>query len=173
MEATAVLMNLMKGNRGMVEKALEGLSSEELAKRPSDDCNSIGWLVWHMARAEDGLVSAVDGSPQLWTKGWAEKCGMKSIGDASGFGHGAEELAAFQVPSDDALKGYWSAAERKTNDYFKSLSPQDLDKQVPSLASEGTTPLASYLQLIVNEVLVHGGQVAYLRGLHRGLGWYF
>ncbi len=174
MEATEMLTRLLDGNRDMVEKALEGLTDEELANRPNDQCNSIGWLIWHMARAEDGLVSAAEGKPQLWVEqGWHQKFGMASDPENSGYGHSAKDLDSFNVPSVDVLKGYWAAAENRAREYIGSLSPADLDKKVPALEGEGTTPLASYLEIIVNEAIVHGGQVAYLRGLHRGLGWYF
>ena len=54
-----------------------------------------------------------------------------------------------------------------------SLRPEDLDKQVPSMMGDGTVPLANIVQVIVNEAMVHGGQIAYLRGLHKGLGWFY
>ena len=41
----------------MVHKALEGLTPEELARRPTEESNSIGWLMWHTARDEDYLIS--------------------------------------------------------------------------------------------------------------------
>jgi len=172
-DAPQVLINLLDGNRDMVQKALDGLTPQELAKRPTDQCNSVGWLVWHIARAEDALVSAANKSPQLWVKdGWAQKFGMPADAENSGFGHGAKDLASFKAPSAEVLKGYWAAAENKARDYIRSLKPQDLDKQLPSLMGQGTMSLAAYVQIIVNEAIAHGGQVAYLRGLHRGIGWY-
>ena len=76
MEANELLTNLLKGNRSMVRKALDGLSDEEVATRPNTECNSMAWLLWHLARAEDGIVSSLDGSGELWADGWAEKCGI-------------------------------------------------------------------------------------------------
>ena len=172
MQATEVLIQILDMNRDMVNRALDGLTDEELAKRPTDQCNSIGWLVWHLARAEDALVSAGQKSPELWVEqGWHQKFGMDPEG--SGYKHTAEDLAAFKVPSADLLKGYWAATEEKTRDYLRSLSPEDLDRQVPSLAGDGTMPLASLFNYAVNEALVHGGQIAYLRGMHHGMGWHY
>ena len=98
---------------------------------------------------------------------------MASDPELSGYRRSAKDLDSFKVPSVDILKGYWAAAENRTKEYIGSLSPADLDKKVPALQGDGTTSLASYLQIIVNEAIVHDGQVAYLRGLHRGLGCYF
>ena len=66
MEANELVTNLLKGNRSMVRKALDGLSDEEVATRPNTECNSMAWLLWHLARAEDGIVSGLDGSGELW-----------------------------------------------------------------------------------------------------------
>ncbi|MFQ5934743.1 MAG: DinB family protein [Dehalococcoidia bacterium] len=172
MEATEVLSQLLNQNREMIEKALDGLTEEELYKQPSDQCNSIAWLTWHIARAQDGLISGIQQSPELWTEqGWNEKFGMSE--DESGYQHGPEQMASFRAPSIDDLKAYWDASNEKASNYITSLKPEDLDRQVPSMMGEGTTPLATYLGITVNEALVHGGQIAYLRGLHRGMGWYF
>ena len=62
MEASELVTNLLKGNRSMVRKALDGLSDEEVATRPNSECNSMAWLLWHLCRAEDGIVSGLDGS---------------------------------------------------------------------------------------------------------------
>lgn len=172
MEPGKVLNNLLSQNRDMIEKALEGLTEEELYKQPNDQCNSIGWLVWHIARAEDGLISSVNQSPQIWTEqGWNEKFGLGA--EESGYGHGPKELAAFRAPSIENLKAYSKAAEDKASSYIESLSAADMDKQVPAMDGEGTTVQATWLGVVVNEALVHGGQIAYLRGMHKGMGWYF
>ena len=173
MEANELLTNLLKGNRSMIRKALDGLSNEEVATRPNSECNSMVWLLWHLSRAEDGLVSSLDGSAELWNDGWAEKCGISEETKGMGLGHKAEDLESFGVESVDALKEYFGQTEKKVANYLASLSPEDLDKQVPALVGEGTVPLGNIVQVIVNEAIVHGGQIAYLRGLHKGLGWYF
>ena len=173
MEASELVTNLLKGNRSMVRKALDGLSYEEVSKRPNAECNSMAWLLWHLARAEDGIVSGLDGSVELWADGWAEKCGIPAETEGMGFGHKAEDLESFGVGSVDALKEYFGQTEKKVADYLASLSPEDLDKQVPSMMGDGTVPLANIVQVLVNEAMVHGGQIAYLRGLHKGLGWFY
>ena len=41
------------------------------------------------------------------------------------------------------------------------------------MAGEGITELATYANDTLNEALVHGGQIAYLRGMLKGMGWHF
>ena len=113
MEANELLTNLLKGNRSMVRKALDGLSDEDVATRPNSECNSMAWLLWHLARAEDGIVSSLDGSVELWKDGWAEKCGISAETKGMGFGHKAEDLDSFGVGSVDALKEYFGQTEKK------------------------------------------------------------
>lgn len=36
-----------------LESALDGLSQADLDHQPKADCNSIGWIVWHLARVQD------------------------------------------------------------------------------------------------------------------------
>ena len=172
MEAGEILANLLKQNREMIEMALDGLSEEELYKQPNNQCNSIGWLLWHLARSEDGLVSEMDQSPEIWTEqGINEKFGMDA--EETGEGQRPEEISAFRAPSIDDLKSYWHAAEEKASSYLASLGPADMDREMPALAGEGTTELATYANDTLNEALVHGGQIAYLRGMLKGMGWHF
>ena len=173
METGQFLISLLKANRSMVRKAMDGLSDAELASRPTDDTNSMLWLLWHISRVEDGIVSELNGSPLLWAQGWAEKCDVTAPEEGIGFGHKAEELAAFRVGSTDALKEYFGATEKKLAAFLETLNPEDLDRQVPAMMGEGTVDLAAPLRILINEALVHGGQMAYLRGLHKGMGWYF
>lgn len=58
---------------GVVRGVLEGLSPEELASRPADGANSIGWLVWHLTRIQDDHVADAAGCPQVWDREWAER----------------------------------------------------------------------------------------------------
>ena len=71
------------------DKTLEGLSDEGLVWRPSPECNSIGWLAWHVGRVEDRWASLLLGNEtqgsgyttyvdDQWTREWAEAMGMPS-----------------------------------------------------------------------------------------------
>ena len=178
MEFHEFITQLLDMNWSMVHKALEGLTPEELARRPTEESNSIGWLMWHTARDEDYLISLAQQQPQLWVReGWHKKFGLEpSSADYDfkdiGVGQTAEEVAAFKVPDLNTLTGYYLAAREATKEYLKSITTADLDKEMRDPWSKGTTSLASYLFCIVDEALAHGGQVAELRGMYRGMGWF-
>ena len=42
------------GNKmSAAERAFGGLTDEQMRVRPREDLNSLAWLMWHIARAED------------------------------------------------------------------------------------------------------------------------
>src|ERR1700741_4722970 len=59
------------------ERTFAGLSDEQMRVRPREDLNSLAWLMWHIARAEDVMVNRVRaGGPKLWDDdGWAKRLG--------------------------------------------------------------------------------------------------
>jgi hypothetical protein len=46
-------------------QVLKGLTVEDLNTQPAPDCNSIGWLAWHLTRSHDRNMSEVMGEEQL------------------------------------------------------------------------------------------------------------
>src|SRR5262245_64260846 len=60
------------GNKvSTAERTFTGLTDEQMRLRPRGDLNSLAWLLWHIARAEDifvnGLVAA---NPQVFDETW-------------------------------------------------------------------------------------------------------
>src|SRR5215470_2676290 len=78
MDLQTVVANILTLNTNtFVHPALQGLSDADLLKRPSDQCNPIGWLLWHQSRVEDAILSHISGRPQAWVAGtWHEHFGM-------------------------------------------------------------------------------------------------
>ena len=67
MDVQTVVANALTLNtNNMMNLALQGLSDTDLLKRPSEQCNPMGWLLWHQARAEDAILSHISGTPQAW-----------------------------------------------------------------------------------------------------------
>jgi len=55
---------------------------------------------------------------------------------------------------------------------FGSLSDADLAREIQWTAPAATMVVDDALGILVWDNIVHGGQVAYLRGYHRGMGWH-
>lgn len=177
MEVRGFLSGLLDFNWNVVERALDGLAPDEFTRRPTSETNSIAWLMWHTARDEDYLISLAQKQPQLWVREkWHEKFNMKP-GSVEhdfkdiGVGQSAEEAGSFDVDDASLLIGYYLETRQNTEDYLKTLTPSDLDKEMPDPWGPGATRLVDYFYCILDEALAHGGQIAYLRGLYRGMGW--
>ena len=39
-----------------LERALDGLTVDDLNQQPRPDCTSIGWLAWHLTRSQDRAI---------------------------------------------------------------------------------------------------------------------
>jgi len=171
MDCREVLSASYGGVLNVLEPALEGLTKEDLNWQPRPDCNSIGWLVWHLTRVQDGLIASLLGEEQLWIKGgWHTKFGRPPDANDSGYGHTPQDLAKFKSPDVKTLLGYHRAVLERSQRYFSTLSPADLDRE---LKEPPFLPPKVGLRLVIflSDSLQHAGQVAYLRGLRQGKGW--
>src|SRR5689334_7527621 len=62
------------GNKmSAAERTFAGLSDDQMRVRPREDLNSLAWLMFHIARAEDIFLNPVlAGRPQVFEDGWAK-----------------------------------------------------------------------------------------------------
>ena len=73
--------------------------------------------------------------------------------------------------SKEIQTGYFEAVKTITRECVPSLSAEDLEKRVvfPPTALRQEHTLGTALGQLLESV-AHGGQIAYLRGFHRGWG---
>jgi uncharacterized damage-inducible protein DinB len=170
--------------REVVYEAVDGLTPGQLALRPESEANSIGWLIWHLTRIQDDHIADAAGTAQVWTspaeagKGgreagaytWADRFGLPFATSATGYGHGAEAVAAVQIRPASLLTEYYDAVHTETIKFVSGLSDADLDRIV-DYAWDPPVSLGVRLVSVISDDLQHAGQAAYLRGLiERGLG---
>jgi hypothetical protein len=155
-----------------MENVLSGLSQDDLDWRPREDCNSIGWLCWHLTRQQDAQIAALMGEEQLWVKdGWHAKFNREPDAGDSGFGHTPEQVADFKSPPVRTLLDYQSAVVDRSKDYFKTLSKPDLDRKLDEPWFQPLPTVGVRLVSIMEDSMLHAGQAAYIRGLRQGKGW--
>ena len=148
-----------------VHAAVEGLTPEQLAHRPGEGANSIGWLVWHLTRVQDDHVAAAAGSDQVWTSGGFERdFGLPFEESETGYGATPDEVAQVRGLSAEQLTGYLDAVHARTVSWVEGLSPADLDGVVDERWDPPVT-LGVRLVSVVNDDQQHVGQAAYVRGL--------
>ena len=87
----------------------------------------------------------------------------------SGFGFLGEQLEAFQVPEASDLRSYIEATRANALEHLRGLDDATLQSASVAGPAGGQVTLASISQQMVWELNQHGGQIAYLRGMQRGI----
>ncbi len=163
--AIAILLDAFGRARERVPTVLEDLTVEDLLWRPDEGSNSIGWLVWHLARVQDDHVAGLLDTEQVWTAGgWAERFALPYADDAIGYGQSAEEVAAFSVDGPRLLHDYFSAVHASTVETLSAMPLEHLDRVVDASWDPPVT-VAVRLVSVADDMAQHLGQAAYLRGL--------
>jgi len=153
----------------VLEKALDGLTVDDLNQQHHPDCNSMGWLSWHLTRGQDRAIADLMGEEQLWVKDkWHARFNRPPDPSDTGFGHSLEDLAAFKSPDVQTLLAYHHAVLERTKRYISNLSETDLDRELdhPRFPTVGVRLVA-----VISDNFQHAGQVAYVHGLLKGKGW--
>ncbi|QLQ16962.1 MAG: DUF664 domain-containing protein [Micropruina sp.] len=160
----------------LVPLVLDSLTDEDILWRPDEGANSIGWLIWHLARVEDDHLAGVAGADQVWTtQGWAERFGLPYPREAHGYGHTPDEVAQFAVGDAGLLAGYYAAVASRTHEIVAALTEADYDRIVDTRWDPPVTA-AVRLVSVVNDITQHVGQAGFVRGLRerevgRSSGW--
>ena len=119
------------GNKmSSAERTFGGVTDEQMRVRPREDLNSLAWLLWHIARAEDLMVNQVlaGGSPVL-DDGWKRRLGI----GRPDFGIGMTSAEVTELTRQielGALREYRDAVGRRTRDVVGSFKSQDWDGTV-------------------------------------------
>ena len=165
MTSSELLIDAYGRIREVVHRAVEGLSSHDLAARLDDEANSIAWLVLHLTRVQDDHVAGVANIEQVWTsRGWADRFGLPIAHASIGYGHTSREVAAVQVDSVELLTGYHDAVHEQTVGFLRGVSDADLGRVVDD-AWDPPVTLGVRLVSVVSDNLQHAGQAAFIRGV--------
>jgi uncharacterized damage-inducible protein DinB len=140
----------------------DGLADEQVLWRPSPHSNNIGFILWHVARAEDEVASRLrGGEATLWvTDLWFEKFGQPVDSPDPGDRMG---LRALSIPPLDTLIGYLEAVYRRTREAASGLTESDLDGHGGESPTDRTTGMS--LRHLITHKNNHHGQIDYIRGL--------
>ena len=171
MNAIDLYFDALNRADGILRRALEGLTYEELRLQPAGEgSNSIGWMVWHMTWVRDFITAGATGEPSLWeTDGWAGRFGMEARPPR----FTPENVHTFDPKDLETLTGYFEAVAEKTAAVVRGLSPDDLDRLLPPATPDRPPQsVGSRFGAILNDNIQHAGQVAYLRGVIREQGWF-
>jgi hypothetical protein len=119
------------GNRASAaERAFAGVTDEQMRVRPREDLNSLAWVLWHIARAEDIILNPVlSGRPQVFDEGWAPR--LQITRRDFGIGMTKDEVADLTGRIElAALREYRDAVGRRTRELIGDFRAQDWDGEV-------------------------------------------
>ncbi len=167
MEAKEIIMKSLEESQQYLNRALDGLTQEEIARAPGAESNSIAFILWHVSRVEDMWVNRViRGEKEVYgAGGWQERLGTPP--KESGYSYTREQLQAWPVPTLELLRGYADAVREQTMALLESVTAEKLSEEVGGNAFLNT--VGAILGHLITEIALHVGQIHYLRGLHRGL----
>lgn len=156
-----------------LERVLDGLTVDELNQQPRPDCNSIGWLAWHLTRSHDRNMSEIVGKEQLWIRDkWYARFNRAPDPAETGVGHSSEDAAAFRSPDGKTILEYHHAVLERIKDYVSNtLSETELKRESKSPTLGTVSTVRRRLVGVISEGFQHVGQAAYVRGLLKGKGW--
>lgn len=138
---------------------LSSLSEAQLRHRPRPDLNSIAWIIWHMARAEDfGVQRFVGHRPQIFDQeAWMTRLNvpLRHCGTAMT----DEEVSELSARIDlAALRDYWTAVGRGTYEVVQALRPEALDEVIEP----------AYLHQVLFEEGVAGPNASFMERAYQG-----
>ena len=112
------------------ERAFGGLSDAQMRVRPREDLNSLAWIMWHIARAEDIMVNAlVAGREQVFDDAWAKRLGISRRD--FGIGMTSPEVTDLTRALDLAtLREYRDAVGRRTREIVAGFRDSDWGGEV-------------------------------------------
>lgn len=138
------------------------LSDEQLGWRPSPVAHSIGWTLWHIARADDNFQRDLTGR-SIWKEGgYRESWGFSSdkmnrMQD--------EAAAAMRMPPKEALLGYVREVFAATDRAVEHVDEQRFGEEIESgFMSRRCAVGDAYLASLSHDGR-HLGEIEYIKGL--------
>ena len=133
------------GDKGtLAERTFAGLSDDQMRARPREDLNSLAWLMWHIARAEDIFANVIlTGRDQVMDEGWLARLGTARRD--FGIGMTKPEVAELTVRVDViALREYRDAVGRRTQEVIRGFGPADWQGELRAAALEKAAALGCF-----------------------------
>jgi hypothetical protein len=171
MVETGVLLDAFTRVYESLHRTLPDLTAAELIQEPHPP---IGWLAWRLTRVMDSNVSRLAGREQLWIgDGWAARFSMPP--EPADFGrsamHTREQVRSFRASAELLLK-YHDATFERMKSYLKTLTTEDLARQLDEPQFQPLPTVAVRLVSVLENAMTNAGQIGYLKAYHRLGGWF-
>ena len=168
------LISALENNFTTIDLALQDLTDDEFHRIPADDCNSVAWILWHLSRVIDSFIhTRLRDLPQIWDTGsWEQHFTMPVDGENRGLGWTHQMVRDWQPPSRTRQMEYFEEVRAALREYLPGLTEAQMQqaKIIPPVSEPRT--VAAALGQMTWDCVSHGGQIAYLRGMYKGMGWH-
>jgi len=118
------------------ERTFGGLTEDQMRVRPREDLNSIAWLMWHIARAEDVILNPVlNDRSQVLDDAWLKRLNITRRD--FGTGMKSDEVTALTRQIDvGALREYRDAVGKRTRELVSAYKDADWTGNIEASALE-------------------------------------
>ncbi len=170
MKTSDFILDMLVRMQQAVTTTVDDLTHEELRSRSRAEANPIGFILWHQLRCEDKFVQGIiQKKPQVWvSEKWYPELNLPENPSDIGYGYTVEQVAVFPIPELKDLLRYAQAVRARTVEYLKTMTPDKFDEVIQTPFS-GELSIGQIFAKLLCEITQHIGQIAYLRGLQRGL----
>jgi uncharacterized damage-inducible protein DinB len=167
MEVKEYIRLELEGLDRNLKRVTDSLKQEEIGWRPASGCNSIGLILFHVAKSEDSFVQKMlQDKQEIWeTDEWYKKLELDA--KEAGAHYTVEQVNAFCAPKLDAVMEYTAAVRAQTLACLDAMKPADLERKIK--VPWGEMPAVMVFSIIVGHASQHLGEISYLRGLQRGM----
>lgn len=153
-------------------KAVDGLDEGQLAWRPLPRAHSMGWTLWHLARAADALQASIPdpgAKQQIWqAEGLATEWKlMDALMGTNGLGTGVDDdvAATLAPPERGALVDYAKMAFAAVDAIVDRLDDDLWCREHNSTFFDGPATVGRSLVAAIGHDSRHLGELEYIKGL--------
>lgn len=170
MTPLSVLRDGLRSMHAMLDKAVEGMTAEQLNFRPREGGVSGFFSLWHYVRTEDNIVQfVIQRKPTVWLEGgYDERFGLHRT--AQGTGMTEDEANAVTIGDVPTWLEYQQKVWQATDDYLAAMSPEEFNSRTVVIKPVGEMSLWNGLYgMCLSHGYRHVGELEYVRGV-QGLG---
>jgi hypothetical protein len=170
MSQQELLRTSLRSMHALLDKAVEGMTAEQLNFRPKEGGVSAFFSLWHYVRTEDNIVNfVVQRRPTVWLEGGYDVLfGLPRT--SQGTGMTTDEANAIRIDDVKRWHEYQQKVWQATDDYLAGMSPEEFESRRVIIKP---LPEMSLWDGLYGVCLSHGyrhvGEIEYVRGV-QGIG---
>ena len=167
-DVLALVQDKSRQTRERILALVADLDDGQLGWRPTDRAHSIGFTLWHIARADDNVLADLTGRAELeWQRGgYAARWGHPERGTGTGWDD--ERAAALPLPPKDELLGYVRRVFDGLDAAVVAIDAASVARPVTKSRFIGAdSTMVEVVFVCVTHENRHLGEMEYIKGLLR------